>query len=309
MTGWVVMALAAAALTRTRASVTGARLLVLPTVCAVAWAVAHHGEAWALPAGLVAASIPVIAGLLPRDDKPNLTLAGMGTVAWVATVLATVGASIPMLLAMSVVPAVVAACYALVRPRPDEVRFAMVHLLVALVASVVALVEAKAFTAAMAPMDLLVTVAGLGACTMFVLARVLGGGNVDAEFDTLDLGGVVAAGFVGVALAVLAPAVVPDYVAAGRTAAIAVTGLLLVVAGLRIDRVAFRQLGLVAIAVAAGKVVVIDTAGATLAARALSFIGIGAVLILGAFAYSRAQRRNASAGATPVAAQSLGCSW
>jgi uncharacterized membrane protein len=92
----------------------------------------------------------------------------------------------------------------------------------------------------------------------------------------------------------------------GYTTCIALTGLGLLIAGLRADqnsRSSWRQLGLAAIAAAGIKVVLFDLAAAAMVWRALSFVGIGAVLIMGAFAYSRAHQR-ASRETSSVAPQS-----
>lgn len=80
-----------------------------------------------------------------------------------------------------------------------------------------------------------------------------------------------------------------------RPFCVALTGLGSLVAGLRGHQPRWRELGLTAIAVAGCKVVLIDLARRRW--RALAFMGIGAVLIAGAMAYSRAQQRRVQAQA------------
>ncbi|MEM6994861.1 MAG: DUF2339 domain-containing protein, partial [Myxococcota bacterium] len=253
---------------------------------------------------------PWVAGLWPsRAGGNDPAVAGLGTLGWVLVAQVCFQGAPAALLALVVAPVVPVVIAAVASREPGPARLANVHLLLALAASVATLVEARAFSGGPVPMVFLALLAGLAVAAVAVLAGVLRGNAVQHD-DVADLGGVLVAGFVGVALGVVAPRLVPDFPDAARTAAIAVTGLALIVAGLRIDRATWRHLGLAGIAVAAGKVLVLDTAGATLAGRALSFIGLGAVLILGAFAYSRAQRRagKATPPATDAMAQPLGCS-
>ena len=103
--------------------------------------------------------------------------------------------------------------------------------------------------------------------------------------------GIAAAGLVGLGMYLAVPLAVPALTAPAHTVILATVGLGLLIAGLRLERQAWRHVGLAAIALAGGKIVVFDLAHAALVARALSFIGIGAVLILGAIAYGNAYRR------------------
>ena len=67
--------------------------------------------------------------------------------------------------------------------------------------------------------------------------------------------------------------------------------MVLLIAGLRMNQSYWRQLGLAAIGGAGLKVVLFDLAAAAVVWRALSFVGLGAILIAGSLAYSRAQAR------------------
>lgn len=292
---WGVLALGAAGLTWGGSNVTGPRLLVLPTICAAVMAATHATAPWALAAGLLAAAVPFLVGAFPaRARLPIPGLVGLGTVVWVVTVLAAGPAADALRLGWGMVPVAVLAVAALVRPSAERARIALVHLAVGLAATVATtatMIDLRAFDGSAIPGELLalstvLTILGAALC-----ARIATHETRDVAPEALDLGGVVTAGFLGLSLAGIGALAMPHQLPIAHTAAIAVTGLALVVAGLRADRPTWRQLGLIAIGLAAAKVVVFDTAAVTLMGRALAFVGIGAVLILGAFAYSRAQRR------------------
>lgn len=292
---WGVLALGAAGLTWGGSNVTGPRLLVLPTICAAVMAATHATAPWALAAGLLAAAVPFLVGAFPaRERLPIPGLVGLGTVVWVVTVLAAGPQEDTLRLGWGMVPVAVLAVAALVGPSAERVRIALVHLAVGLAATVATMapmIDVRAFDVSAIPGEVLalstvLTIVGAALC-----ARIATHETCDVAPEALDLGGVVTAGFLGLSLAGLGALAMPHQLPIAHTAAIAVTGLALVVAGLRADRPTWRQLGLIAIGLAAAKVVVFDTAAVTLMGRALAFVGIGAVLILGALAYSRAQRR------------------
>lgn len=71
-------------------------------------------------------------------------------------------------------------------------------------------------------------------------------------------------------------------------AAAALVGL---VAGLRFQRASWRKLALGGLAMVAVKVVRVDLSEVDIAYRVLSFLGLGACMLLGAIAYGRALRR------------------
>ena len=289
---WGVLALAAAALTWGGSDVTGPRLIVLPTACAAAMVATHATASWALPAGLLAAAVPFLLGTFPaRGRAPIPGLVGLGTFVWVVTVLAAGPDDAFLRLGWGMVPVVALGIAALVRPSAARAHIALVHLAVGLAATAATMVELRAFSGASVPGGLLALTGGTAILGALLCLRLVVHEKRDAAIDAIDLGGVVTAGFIGLTLAGVGALAMPHQLPIAHTAAIALTGLALVVAGLRADRPAWRHLGLVAIGLAGAKVVVVDTATATLMGRALSFVGIGAVLILGAFAYSRAQRR------------------
>ena len=296
---WGVLALGAAALTWSGSNVTGPRLLVLPTVCAAVMAATHANAQWALAAGLLAAAVPFLVGAFPaRARLPIPGLVGLGTVVWVVTVLTAGPHDDVLRLGWGMVVVAVLAVAALVRPSAERARLALVHLAVGLAATVATMVDLRAFDGASISGELLALISVLALLGAALCARIATHETRDTAPETLDLGGVVTAGFLGLSLAGIGALAMPHQLPIAHTAAIAFTGLALVVAGLRADRLTWRQLGLIAIGLAGAKVVVFDTAAVTLMGRALAFVGIGAVLILGAFAYSRAQRR-AEAAASP----------
>jgi len=76
----------------------------------------------------------------------------------------------------------------------------------------------------------------------------------------------------------------------------AVASLAGLVAGLRFQREPWRKLALGGLAAVAVKVVLVDLSEVDIAYRVLSFVGLGACMLLGAIAYGRALRRYGVAG-------------
>jgi hypothetical protein len=138
--------------------------------------------------------------------------------------------------------------------------------------------------------------AGLGLGLGWRIATAQRLDQLERDIDVAPLGWLVALE-VGLSAALVVAALVSVSGAStslgqvGYTTCVALTGLGVLIVGLRVDQVSWRQLGLVAIAAAGIKVVAFDLANAAVVWRALSFVGIGAVLIAGAYAYSRAQQR------------------
>lgn len=320
--GWGALAVAAVVWMWLRENQTAARMLVVPTLCTAAWSLAHAEASWAMAAGLAAAAVPLLGGLWPRKGgEPNELAVRGGTAVWFAVVWETSTASMDIRFVGVLAPVVLVALVAIARPRPKASVIAITHLLVVLAAGAALVWHTGGFATGPMPSMVWAAMVGLGLLTAVVVARSMGGSALSRWSEVIDLGGVVVAGFFGIALAIVAPRLLVAFPEVGRTASIALVGLALVIVGLRADRAAWRQLGLASIAVAAAKIVVLDTAGTTLAGRALSFVGIGAVLIVGAYAYSRAQRRrervaesgtdvretNANPGV--LASDSLACGW
>jgi len=244
-----------------------------------------------------------------RGREPIASLVGLGTVVWVATVLAAGPHEGAARLLWGMVPVAVLAAAALVRPSAARARLALVHFAVGLAATATTMIDLRAFEGSAIPSELLAVTCVLAIVGVALCARLTTHEAREAAPEALDLSGVVTAGFVGLSLAGIGVLAMPHQIPIAHTAAIALTGLALVVAGLRADRPTWRQLGLAAIGLAAAKIVMFDTAAVTLMGRAVAFAGIGAVLILGAFAYSRAQRRAQAATAPnrPVGPAAAAC--
>lgn len=81
-------------------------------------------------------------------------------------------------------------------------------------------------------------------------------------------------------------------VLAGMSVIGAVAALVGLVAGLRFQREAWRKLALVGLVAVAVKLVLVDLSEVDVAYRVLSFVGLGACMLLGAIAYGRALRRH-----------------
>jgi len=289
--GWAVMALAAAALSYTRRRITGASLLALPTSCMVVWVALHNDASWAVPLGFVAASVPFVAGAWRRrEGMAVLPLIALGSLAWLGVVAVAAPDVASTQLAWAAGPVVAVSVAALIRggaaAGPGLAGLSVAHLSVAWVGSVVTLLTTDGFGAGPVPGLTLGVVVALGGLCAAVVGR-------SSRSESIEFGGLVCAGYLGVGLAVVGARLLPSFPDAAQTAAIGLPSFALVVAGLRAGCARWRHVGLGAMGVAAAKVVVFDTAGATLAGRALSFVCIGAVLILGAYAYSRTQRRAA----------------
>lgn len=96
-------------------------------------------------------------------------------------------------------------------------------------------------------------------------------------------------------------------VLASSSVVAAVVSLAGLVAGLRFQREPWRKLALGGLVVVAIKVVLVDLSKVDIATRVLSFVGLGACMLLGAIAYGRALRRYGSA-AEPAAGDRPGAS-
>ncbi|MCA9687447.1 MAG: DUF2339 domain-containing protein, partial [Myxococcales bacterium] len=233
-----------------------------------------------------------------------------GTVLWTAVVLA-LGTTSPLVaLTWSLVPVLTIAGWALLRPERHAVDLAGMHLGLGLLGAIAVATDLELLAAGHEParMALALPVLVLAAVGVGLVARVRAASRLDGKLDddsTLGLLGMVISGLVGL-LALLAVAVAAAAVGAtalgqvGYTLAIAAVALALLVAGLRLRQSTWRHLALAALGCAAIKVVIFDLATAAVVWRALSFVGLGLILIAGALAYSRAKLQ-ASTGAGEVA--------
>ena len=276
-----VLAMVAAGIACVTGSDRARSLTILPTVVAVGWALFAHAQAWALPAAAAAVLVPFAVGLWParRHGEPPLLYAALGTCLWILAVV-VLGPDAPEAkLAFGVAPVVLVGVHAIARPAVT-LRLAALHLFTATAVAGSIIIG----TGVAAPGMMFALLAGLAALSIGLVSRAAPGPDA-------DLVGIAAAALLGIGLYLAVPLTVPALTAPAHTVILATVGLGLLVAGLRLQRQAWRHVGLAAIGLAGAKIVVFDLAHAPLPARALSFIGIGAVLILGAIAYGNAHRR------------------
>jgi uncharacterized membrane protein len=307
--GWWWIGMAALALVVRGSPVRRLRtpLLLAPTVAAVGWALAHGAAAWALGVGLLAAALPLVACLLElgrvHDEhgdaggSPTL-LAVTSTLLWAAVVVVLGPATVPAKLLWSLVPIVVVNLRVVARPSAGGSQLATQLLGLGTLAALAAIVVADALdpTRAGAPAAALALALPLAGLIALGVALGWRASRLErAEVGPIGLLVALQAGLVlalGVAIVSFGHGEALGQV--GYTLCAALTGLGLLVAGLRLRQGSWRQLGLAAITAAGIKVVLVDLATAAVVWRALSFVGIGAILIAGAFAYSRAQQRLAT---------------
>lgn len=310
---WIAMSVIAAALERWGRA--GLWHVVVPALAAVATG-AWVDEPWSLGMVGIAAAVPFVVGLFARDadEGPSrawLTL--VSTLAWLAVMpqlVGTIGAAAVVLAATPIVVAIVVATVFAGRRDPDASRVGVAQLALGLSAALGLVVEAQGpaglpdLLGGDGALALGAALFGLGVAGIIVLRRAWTQ-SLDARPVGIELVGLlVALGFGLGGLAALAPALGGG--AAGLwplawTACIAATGLGLLIAGLRARESSWRWVGLTGMGVAAVKVMLFDLAHAAMIWRALSFVGLGVVLILGAFAYSRSARRYAGAdGSSPA---------
>jgi hypothetical protein len=281
-------------------------MLLIPALAAIGWCVGTN-EPWSLFVGLLAAAVLVGASLWPfahgSAERPIAWLAIVGTVAWSVVTLTHGPAPIVAQLTWALVPVAVFLGWACLRPGWHAQLVAAAHLGLGLFGALAAIVDSEALLLrgvndpgeGLGIAALLLLLAGFGVA---IIARARAAARLA---DQPELGpklttgiGLSVAAAVGLAL-LLGVAVVADNSRAlgqvGYSLSVAGIGLGLIVAGLRLDDGGWRQVGLGAIAFAAAKIVLFDLSAAAVGWRALSFVGLGAILIGGSFAYSRAYRR------------------
>jgi hypothetical protein len=327
---WLAMATVAAALVCWRPQWGAVRLWIAPGLGVLGWSLAHEGDPIGLVLGLSAAAgllvaaawpkplepaVPAEAGLLPEGHRALVWVTAVaGFFAWAFAAHVHLRwpdiQGVPLLVAVPVLAWVVGAAW---RPSPVRGQVAIGACIVALGAFGLD-ADARDTLSLLGPevggrllpglaLALLVAAAvGLVAA----LRRHAGrrhAGDVLAEAAAAihDAAGIITA----VAIALLAmltwvavaPLLTPDlFVAAsllqvGWSVALAAVALGLVVVGLRRDRSTWRRLGIAALFAVAGKVVFVDLAAVALAWRVVSFVGLGACLIAGAWAYGRFEKR------------------
>lgn len=301
---WIAMSVAAIVVPWTGLRRMRGALTSIPALASIGWCIVAE-QPWSLMLGLLAAAVLLGASLWSHDgdahERPIPWLAMLGAFAWATVVLALGPASIVAQLAWALVPIAVMLSWACARPSAHTQAVATTQLGLGLLGLLAAVADQDAlllrgsgdpgerFGLAM----LLLLLSGFGVAT---IARSRRSSQLaDAhERPPLTSTGLLIAIAVGVAL-LLGVALITDGGAGlgqvGYSLVGASVGLGLIIAGLRLDDGLWRQAGLAAIALAAGKVVLFDLAAAPVGWRALSFVGLGAILIGGSFAYSRAFRR------------------
>jgi hypothetical protein len=303
------------------------RLCAVPLVCVVGWTIEADPGDRGLAFGLAVAAVLVGIALWPAaghaDAEPGqhepdgmmasalLTLAALVAGGLAELHLQPARTALASLAVLGV--GLVGTLRAFVRLDPQRVRGTLITLALALAWAVghVALdellrrPEASDARAAVAVVGVLVGV--LGTALLLLLRRRSGAFAVVAELH--DVAGV---------LVVLGPALALEMVVASWLfvqmpgdpglwslvlASISVIAALAslsgLVAGLRFQRELWRKLALGGLVAVAVKVVLVDLSEVDIAYRVLSFVGLGACMLLGAIAYGRALRRWSAAPAPP----------
>lgn len=298
MSWWIALALVLTAVPWAGLERVRRPLLTITALLAVLGCLVAN-ETWSLPLGLLGSTVLLAASVwpYPRDVKPRpiIWLGILTTFAWSA-VVAVLGPDAPVpQLALGLIPGALLLGFACWRPSFEAQLVAAAQLGLGLGGALVVAIDVQALSltgtshtgAALGMAFILLVFAGLGAATVAFLREttsVTGLGLLSAP--VLLLAGLLAVAGVADGSPALGQV--------GYSLTTAGVGLVLIVAGLRMNDPHWRQVGLAAIAVAAGKVVLIDLDTAAVGWRALSFVGLGAILIGGAFAYSRAARRAAT---------------
>jgi uncharacterized membrane protein len=300
------------------------RLAAAPLVGVLAWVLEADRGDTGLAFGLAVAAVLVMIALWPAGRthaaEPGEHEPG-GTMAMVLLVLASIlGGAIaePHLAPTSAAWAalavagvgVVAVARAFVRFDPLRVKGAVIGLALGLawaVGHVVldGLLELEAAGAGRAAVAVVGVVVGVAGLALLVRLRQRDPG-LAAVAEPHDIAGVVVA--LGGGLAV--QMVVASWLCARMPtdparwslvlASLSVIGALValggLVVGLRLQREAWRKLALGGLVAVAAKVVVVDLSEVDIAYRVLSFVGLGACMLLGAIAYGRALRGLRSPG-------------
>ena len=261
-------------------------LVVPPAMCAAIYAVAFAGQPWALGAGSVTALMLVAVGLWSsRRGTVHAGLVTLGLIGHAATVLFAGPDTLGGQYVAGLLP------------------FVLVFARAAFIPTTGFGFASKAYIAALAVTGLLfrtstsmgpefAAILGMAVIGAVLLVRGRAAHGKTERYGTL---GLATAGFAALAsMRILATALLTTSPAV-ITVPLAAAGLGLVVFGLRLDQKLWRHVGLAALTMGAVKVVLWDTAYASLPLRGLSFMAVGGLLILGAFAYRRATARDEEA--------------
>jgi len=258
-------------------------LVIPPAMCAGGYALLASSQPWALGAGAFTAMLVAAVGLWPaRDAKPLAGLVWLAVALHIATVMLAGPEPVGTRYVLALAPSVLVLVRGLLAPQTGF-ALASRHLLIALAAAVALFGFAPGAGAEMT---------GLVGLSVFGIALLARGRASNRSTEAYEVTGLLTAGFIGLTALRTLGAAAPNLGAVGTTVVLAAAGLGLVVAGLRLDHKQWRYVGLANVGLGAAKVAVVDTAHAALPVRGLSFIAVGAILILGAYAYRRAARRD-----------------
>jgi uncharacterized membrane protein len=281
---WVLMAIAMGLVWSGRSGYLA--LIVPPALCATIYVLAAADEPWAQGAGLVTALMLVMLGLwTSRRGEIHAGVVTFGLVAHAATVLFAGPDTLVGQYVTALVPFILVFARTLIAPA-HGFGFASKAYIVALAATGLLFGTSTSIGPEFVAV---VGLAGIGAA-LLARARALHGNS-----DQYGILGLATAGFVALASMRVLGTVLLTSSPAVVTVPLAAVGLGLVALGLRLEQRLWRHVGLATLTMGAVKVVLWDTAHASLPLRGLSFMAIGALLILGAFAYRRAMARDENA--------------
>lgn len=258
-------------------------LLLLPAICAGGSALLLTAMPWSLGAGTVTAMMLVAVGLWPaRKAAPQPAFVVLGVLLHGALIYLSGPDTMHGRFMLGLLPFALIMLRGAITPTTGF-PLASKALFVTLGASVLMFATDPAAGPELAGIAAL-TIAGAG---LLVRSRPAHG-----KTDTYEGTGLIVAGFAGLLAFRGLGGFLPGHDSVLMTVTSAAVGLGLVVAGLRLEHKLWRHIGLTAICASAVKLAVVDTANAALPVRGLSFIAVGGILILGAYAYRRAARRD-----------------
>lgn len=295
------------------------RLATAPLLGVLAWVIEEERGDTGLAFGLAVAAVLVVIALWPAGRthaaEPGEHEPG-GIMSMTLLVLASLLAGMVVerhldphrtsQAALAVVAVgLVATARAWLRLDPQRVKGAAVALALGLAWAVGhvgldGLLEDATVGAARATVAGAAGLAGAASLALLVLLRRRAPGLLGVA-EPHDIAGVVAVLGVGVALQMVVTSWLYtrmlghpglwSLVLASMSVIAAVAALAGLVAGLRFQREPWRKLALGGLVLVAVKVVLVDLSEVDVAYRVLSFVGLGACMLLGAIAYGRALRR------------------
>ena len=256
---------------------------LLPAMCAGGYALVFATQPWALGAATVTALMLVAAGLwASRQGAVRPGFVWVGVLLHVAMVYVAGPDTMHGRYMLGLLPFAFIMARGVLAPATGF-PLAARALFVTLGASVLMFGE----TAVAGPESIGILALALAGGVLLIRGRAVHGKN-----DAYEGTGLLVAGHAGLLMFRGLGVVVPGHAFVVMTVVLAAIGLGLVVAGLRFEHKLWRHVGLTGICLGAAKLAVVDTASAALPVRGLSFIAVGGILILGAYAYRRAAQRD-----------------